>query len=75
MKKIKKIIAFTVILIMFVSSSTAAGDITFAHLPLENPEKIFREMKSFLDYPEKGLVEGYDGVSHFPEIIAIPAGS
>ena len=32
MKKIKKIIAFTVILIMFVSSSNAAGDITLKDL-------------------------------------------
>ena len=53
--KIKKQVFVIAIWFISICSTISAEEIIFASLPLERPEKIFREMRPFLDYIGKEL--------------------
>jgi len=57
MENIKKRYLITLVLLYSVSCLLTADEISFAALPLENPDKIFREMRPFPDYLEKSANE------------------
>ena len=57
MGNIKKRYLITLVLLYSISSLLTADEISFATLPLENPDKIFREMRPFLNYLEKSVNE------------------
>ena len=55
MRNLKKRYLITLVLLYSVNSLLTADEISFATLPLENPDKIFREMRPFLNYLEKSM--------------------
>ncbi len=55
MRNLKKRYLITLVLLYSVNSLLTADEISFATLPLENPDKFFREMRPFLNYLEKSM--------------------